>query len=279
LLVPVTDIHAYRETVEQFVRRLPELRAPKVSGSLPVFAKSYLTPFRLGLLRTSIASYKILERALGELPLPSFANVSSHSAMSVVWKSIESLGRLGLIVRVAQPCNAIHLLRHPYGYVASVLRGEARKSFETSERSSDDYGVFESLCDTPQAKSYGLTVETLRCMEDVERLAWRWAIFNEKAIDDTSGLPQCASVRYEDVCQDPIGESRGMLDFAGLAWSRQTEEFISRSISSDRKSYYSVFKDPLKSATKWRTELSANQITKINAAIRHTKAGRIYLSG
>jgi len=164
LLAAVERAEAYREVIERFVRNLPDLRQAKVSGSLPVFAKSYYSPLSLTLRRAGIFGVKLLRRAFWDVPLLQFSDYSKFPQIRVVWKSIESLGRLGIIARVSEPCVAIQILRHPCGYVASVLRGEARKSFESVEQSSEDYGVFEILCETPQARAYGLSLRTLEEM-------------------------------------------------------------------------------------------------------------------
>src|SRR5699024_10667133 len=116
----------------------------------------------------------------------------------VVWKSVSSLGRMGVVLDVLEQARGIHIIRHPCGQIASVLRGQATRKL-TSGRSSEDYGIFKFAMDTPLGEPYGLTMEYLKSLTPEERMAWRWALINEKAWlegrDNKRYLPVC----YEDI--------------------------------------------------------------------------------
>jgi hypothetical protein len=168
------------------------------------------------------------------------------------------------------------ILRHPCGYVASVVRGEAAHKFEGRTRSHEDFGLFAKMIETEQARRYGLTVDALKTMHPLERLAWRWAIYYEKAIDDTAELENCRHVLYENICKQPYDESRALFDFTGLQWNEQTTSFIRQSTTSNDPAYYSIFKDPLESAYRWKSELTKQDIERIVAIVRNTKPGRLY---
>ena len=46
-----------------------------------------------------------------------------------------------------------------------------------------------------------------------------------------------------------------------LAWAEETGNFIERSTrSSGRERYFSLFRNPMEAATKWKRELSADEI-------------------
>jgi hypothetical protein len=276
LLVQANGAKRYGPAVSDFLRRLPRLNQTKVCASLPLFPKSYYSDLRFRLRRLSVLSAKAGSRLLGELPVPHWVDYDAVPQLRVVWKSIESLGRLGLVARSAETCRAVHIIRHPCGYVASVLRGESKGKFGGQAPSSEDYGLFALLLETEQARARGLTLGALKRMEPVERLAWRWVLFNEKAMDDVRGLSNCALVRYEDVCQDPLGTSRRLFDFAGLPWHPQTEAFIGQSTGQENGAYYSVFKNPRKAANKWRGQLAPADIDRIMAVVADSRPGALY---
>jgi hypothetical protein len=177
---------------------------------------------------------------------------------------------------VLESCRAVLLVRHPCGVVSSTLRGEARAEFTSSVPSSEDRGIFELLAETPQAKARGLGLQEFLAMTATERLAWRWALVNEKAMSDTSGLSNVLLVRYEDLCRDPAAEMARIFDFAGLDWHPQVTEFIRASTSTESSAYYSVFKNPQRSVDKWKEELEPGQIDAVLGITRGTAPGRLF---
>jgi hypothetical protein len=137
--------------------------------------------------------------------------------------------------------------------------------------------MLEVLLASEAARRRGLTLQALRDAHPIERLAWRWVLFNEKAMADTDGLANSLTVRYEDLCKHPVGMTKRMFRFAELEWQGQSERFIERSISAESKEYYGLIKDPLRSADKWRDELGKQDIERIMAIARHIPAGRLFL--
>ena len=272
----VRHAQQYRREVEDFVTRLPAARATKVAATLPLFHKNYLNPLQFQARRLAVYAAKGAARLVGrEVPVP-VPEPGVSPAVRLVWKSIESAARLGTLVRVLDGARAVLILRHPCGYVASTLRGEAGGKFESATRLADDLAMFELLLDTPQARRFGLTRAALEKAAPVERLAWFWLLINEKALEETREHPGCAVLRYEDLCAEPLAESRRLFDAVGLGWHRQTAEFVSQSVASDRGGYYSVFKNPLKAANKWREELALADAHKILAITRLGTVGQLY---
>lgn len=278
LAPPVGDWRRYRPAVEGFVRRVPDMRSLKVSGSMPVFPKRYLSALGLYRLRAGIAAAKIAARLAGEWPVPRAGRRPGSGEVRLVWKSIESTGRLGVLVRCA-PMRAVLILRHPCGYVASVLRGEARRKFGDRSSSSEDYGILGMLLDTPAGRSSGVSLESLRSLSAVERLAWRWRLFNDQALIDTQGREDVLVMYYEDLCDAPSVQVERMFRFAGLAFSEQTERFVAASTSTQRGGYYAVFKDPRAAAGGWRGELAPDAVARILAIAAAGPAGSRFASG
>lgn len=276
LVAPVENVAAYRPVVERFLAELPFLNSVKVAASVPVFTKHYDSATSFVLRRFATVLGRAAAKVLGEVPVLSILPRSALPGLHVIWKSIESVGRLGVIVRSVPACRAILILRHPCGCIASVLRGEAERKFTDPEPSSDDYGIFEFLLCTPQARARGLSLELLKAMDPVERLAWRWVLFNEKALEDIGGIARCVSVRYEDVCADPMVKTRELFDFAGLAWHPQTESFVRESTSRNSDNYYSIFKDPISAATSWRAQLPAATVRRVRQVLRQSRLAEVY---
>ena len=270
------DAEQYRGFLEGYVGRLPAIRDEKVSASMPIFAKSYYGAFQLALRKLLVFAMKAASHFLGPLPVPNVVSVARHSRVSVVWKSIESLGRLGVLARVFPEARCVLIFRHPCGYVASVLRGEAKCKFEGGSPSSEDWGVYRMLLELPVAKERGLELSAVQAMAPVERLALRWALYYEHALTETAGLENVLAVRYEDFCEQPQEEVQKAFGHCRLPWTRETERFIASSTSHENAEYYSVFKDPKAAAWKWKKELAADDVERIMQVVAPFRAGRYY---
>lgn len=276
LLADIAQTDQHRRAIVEFVDKLPDARLTKVTTTLPVFQKSYYSHPQFLLRRFGILATKLASRVFGELPVPEVVDYRKVKQLAIVWKSIESTGRLGVLCRSLPECRAVLILRHPCGYAASVLRGEAGHKFTSRTPSHEDYGLYALLLDTRQARERGLTMDALKRMRPIERLAWRWVLFYEYALDAVAGLPNCSHVCYEDVCRDPLAQSQRLFEFSGLSWNEQTETFVRQSTASENSAYYSIFKDPLTSANKWKDELPADDIERVLAVVKDSAPGRLY---
>jgi hypothetical protein len=259
----------------EYLAILVEARKTKVAGSLPIFPKLGRTGPGLRFRQSGVMAVKALSNYLGELNIPGWLEPDSKR-LRPVWKSIESLGRLGVFLRADPALRGIHILRHPCGFVSSVLRGERKNKFGGG-KDSEDFGMFGILCELPGARRRGLTPADFRTMSPAGRLAWRWLLVNEKAMDDCSGLGNYLAVNYDQICAAPVDHARKMYEFAELAWNQQTESFVSASTGHELSAYYSVFKDPLKSANKWKTELDEGEIREVLNIIQDSKPGRMFV--
>jgi hypothetical protein len=276
LMAPVERADAFAPGIREFCARLPGMKLTKVAASTPLFPKNYYSPLRYQLFRLNVFAAKAAARVFGEQPVRNLIRAGDMPRIRMVWKSIESLGRLGVIERALQPCYAIHIARHPCGYVASVLRGESQRRFTSDVSSSEDMDLLSRCMDTATARQHGLTLEALGRMHPVERLAWRWVLYNAKAMQDIEGESGCMTLRYEDLCRDPVGVAKQLFAFTQLTWNEQTERFVNQSTAKDVGRYYSVVKDPLKAASKWKDQLSADDIDRIYSIVSTTRPGALY---
>jgi Sulfotransferase family len=193
----------------------------------------------------------------------------------LVWKSINSVGRLGALARLLPNARCILLMRHPCGQIASVLRGYVSGQIQ-GPPPSEHFRVFEMLLDTDQARVHGLTMDALRAMHPVERMAWRWVLMLEKAVADTTGLANCRLLRYEDLCAAPVEGARELFGFTGLGWHSRTEEFIRASTDGESDRYFGLHKNPGRSASKWQNELSQANARRIFDVVDQSPVGRLY---
>ena len=266
----------YRQKLEKYIAALPDMRTAKIAGKQPLFLKNYHSKPALIAYRGSVAFAKFSGRLFPDMPLPFCTTGKGYDRLRVVWKSIESLGRLGACMEALPDARAIHILRHPCGYVASVLRGENHHHFVSHTPTSEDYGIFEMLLATAPARHRGLTLADLKKLTSEERLAWRWVLAHEKVLADTQDSDRMLRLRYEDVCANPMVETRRMFEFAELPWHRQTEKFISASTSQPQGNYYSVFKIPMESAQRWRSELTAEVIERVLKVLQGSMMQQFY---
>lgn len=276
LLASAGDAERYRSFLEKFAKRLPSIRDEKISASLPVFAKSYYSPYQLALRKMLVLGTKVASRHLRRLPVPNMTNIARHRQVSVVWKSVDSLGRLGVLAHVYSRARCIIIFRHPCGYIASMLRGEATRKFAGDILSSEDWGEYKQLVDLPAAKEKGFDLQTVQSMTEVERLSLKWALYYEHALDETAGMDNVISVRYEDFCESPREETRKAFQHCRLAMAPCVEHFIASSTSREDSAYYSVFKDPKVAAWKWKKELTSSQMEQVMSVVRQFKSGERY---
>lgn len=276
LFAYANDAENYRIFLQTYIENLALVREEKVSASLPIFAKSYYSPFQLMLRKMLVYGTKIASRIFCKLHVPSMVNVKLYPQIKMVWKSIESLGRLGVLAQVFPDARCVVIFRHPCGYVASVLRGEANRKFEGGTPSSEDWGVYQLLLNTPVAKEHRLELHTVQSMTAVERLALKWALCYEHALAETARMKNVTTVRYEDFCEHPQEETRKIFYHCGLSWAKETEHFIANSTASENAKYYSVFKNPVVAAWKWKNELAASDIEQIMGVVRQFKSGAQY---
>jgi len=262
--------------VAAFGDRLPRMRTTKVAGSLPLFPKRRQSRLGFQFHRAGVLAAKAAARLTGEFPILTWGSTARDGSHRIIWKSIESVGRMGLLARSLPGSRGILLIRHPCGFAASILRGERNRHFTSEVAASEDYGIFEALLATSAARRRGLTLADLQLMRPEERLAWRWVLFNEKAMEDIADLDGFDVVRYEDLCRAPSAVTRHMFECCGLTMDPQTEAFLTESSSENRAGYYSVFKEPARAAYRWRHELDPEVVERILTVTRGTPPGALY---
>ena len=119
-------------------------------------------------------------------------------------------------------------------------------------------------------------MDVLKSLHPVERLAWRWVLFNRKAMDDLENQPGVTISVYERLCADPVGETRRLFAHCQLDWDVHTDAFLAASTQAAESSYYSVYKNPLQAAERWRSEMDAATQSLVMDIALASPPGRLY---
>lgn len=270
------ETDCYTAIIQDFAADLPKLNALRVAGKLPLFPKAYLSYSRMHLMRISVWFAHLGGRLNLELPVFMHSTAEDYVQRRVVWKSIESLGRIGLILNVLPEAKAIHILRHPCGYIASVLRGQRGNRFTDNNSASEDYGIFKVTNNNFLGMQYQLSIEKLKKLSPEERLAWQWVLLNQKALLESEATDRALCVRYEDICINPLKSTEQMFRFTGLEMTDQTRRFITASTTQADERYYSVYKNPEIAAMRWQEELSSKTIERVMAIVERSPFARYY---
>ena len=267
-LLPGEPSQGMLSQLREYCRDVRNNRVLKVAGKTPIFEKSYLSSLALLRYKLGIGIAQIASRAGVHVPVPG-APTNGDEGVTIVWKSIESLGRLGVLLQALPAARALHIVRHPCGSVASIERGEAGSRFGDISPASEDYQLLEMLLDTATGQSWGYSMADIRAMRPEERLAWRWAVFNDKALEETKDDKRVLMFAYERLCEAPLATARELIAHSGLEWSAQVERFIAASTGATDSRYYSVFKNPHKAAWSWQGAMEPAKAERIiNLAAR-----------
>src|SRR5687768_16437501 len=99
--------------LDAFLKQVLANRSPGVTGKLPAFTKSYRSGAR-HLARTATGYVaRVLPRQLAaRVQVPDLVD-RRDSVPRLVWKSINSVGRLGALARLLPNARCILLMRHP----------------------------------------------------------------------------------------------------------------------------------------------------------------------
>ncbi len=264
-------------TTRAYLDKLKHVRHPKVVGSQPMFRKTYRSKLMALIHRCFVFSIKAIEKLCKKLLGRSISwqipHCYSDKSQSVdVIKSVNSLTRAHLFSLADPSIKVVHIIRHPCAFVASELRGESLNLMKINT-------FVDSQARMSQAKAHGLTKERLLSLPRESQLASLWMLHNEKVMQEMEGHDNYMQVLYEELCQDPLTVTKQIFKFCGLTYSPQTEDFIQQSLGytgQDNEKYFQVIRDPVKAATKWKSELSNTQIEAISRVVANSKPGKLY---
>jgi len=248
-----------------YLQRLTQARHARTIGIRPFFHKHYRGPAAEAARLSLIYGTKLLERAgLGRisdsLSIPDLAS----GAPRLVLKSVSALGRAEVFLAAEPALDPVLLIRHPCGYVGSMLRGKKVGGMTSITG-------LGRLATTRAAARLGLNSAALAKADEITFLAWTWLLSNAEAHGAIKRANGTILV-YEELTADPAGQLKTLFANLALGWPQQTETFLKRSQDSDGD-YYSVFRDPGKAAQRWRDELDAPTVNKIRAVVERDPIG------
>nr|WP_242463522.1 sulfotransferase [Rhodothalassium salexigens] len=271
---PAADDADHRRIAERDLALWTATRDLRSLGTRPVMRKRGENAVAFGLRVAEIYAGKALERLSypASQRLPILRGTARHPRVRVI-KTVNMLGRAPTLAAVAPSLRGIHLLRHPCGHIASVLRGMARYGERDALANS-------ALVNSPLGRRMGLTPVDLKDFSAEESLAWKWAAFNEVAWDALPPDEGHLRLRYEQVVADPPSAARAICAQLGLDWTAEIDRFIAQSRSDGapsspaQPSHYSLKRAPETATNRWRDELSDDQVRTIANICCKTAAGR-----
>jgi hypothetical protein len=271
-----SDIDTHVDLARNYLQRLMDVRTLKTSGQLPLYPKSYQGTAARYLRTGMVLGLHVAEKALGlrnalrGVHIPDAVTRGDLSRVHLVMKSVSSLGRARLFASALPGARIIHLVRSPFGQVASMIRGIAQNRFE-------DTDPVEEILQTRLAAPYGLTREKLLAMPLSEQLAWHWSLMNQIAIEDLAGVPGVQTVRYMDMVLDPQRQIQDIFARCDLGWHEQTTRFLNSSTSfAGPDLYYQVYRNGAEPLFKWRQELARDDIGRILNVVKSTPVSQLY---
>lgn len=186
----------------------------------------------------------------------------------VVFKEVDLPWLLrALVLETEAP--VVYLVRSPFGYVASQLRGQAEGHMRDGR-----VRVLESTL-PGRAPDLARYLDALPTMSDAQRNAIVWRMDVEEAIAWVDRGRRSMVVVYEQLCADPHGVLRAVLAHLGLPPHPQCDAFVDASTGRGpsagrdlaRHKYFSIFRNPAESAHKWREQLDAAQIAAVEEIV------------
>lgn len=228
-------------------------RTQRAAAKRPFFRKSWQSAPAFW-LRSMLAA--------GRLPVPDFGQAKRLAVKSIDW-----CDGVGAFARTLPHSRTIVILRHPCGQVASVMRGNRQGRFALREPGTDM--PFDEAPTVRFAAERGLDEPAFQALPDAAKYAWDWVRFNETVLRALQALPNARIVIYEELCANPTKVAREMLEYCGMDWNPQTQDFIARSTNDPGSTgYYAVFRDSIAAAERWRTTMTPHDQDAIRSVVR-----------
>lgn len=267
-----------RKVILDYVPKLAEMRSANVTGTLPMFRKQVETALTFHRRKYSFMANRFLNKVWDSWQIPKRFTDEELNVLRICWKSVQATGRIPTFLHALPEASVVMILRHPCGFLASRIRGQSHGFKPLRVQQWRLQGV-EQLLYTSASEGINLTIDAARKLNDVDLSVVHWALMNAKAIQDLESRENCATIRYESLCEDPTGVMRTTFRVVGLPWDPQTEQFLEQSTTQHSSRYYSVFKNPEKSANRWKSELSKDLQYRVAELVADSLPGRLFYHG
>lgn len=189
------------------------------------------------------------------------------SPRETVLKSVSGLGRAEVLIRCAEGrIRPILLMRHPCGYVGSMLRGRKLGTM-------GDFPGLGALLGTRAARRLGAGPSTIDAGNPVAVLAWNWLLGYAEAYPAIRASGEI--VIYEDLLADPRAELTRLFERVGLNWTQETDDFLA-STGTRKGGYYSVYRAPGQVSDRWRRDLGEEGVETVRTIVMRDPIGQMF---
>lgn len=270
---PVSTREEIREVIEKFfacrhlraMRRRPIMRKPYRSHAAHQARKGLIYG-----LSGMVFVFPSFMNLISGLRIP---DLGDTSRVTMVAKTVSRERLIGEFAQADPDMKVIYVIRHPCGYVASqragVRSGKMRRVYLPDRRLLARVAEFSKPVEDVVEEDFS----------DLEIMAYRWAAFNDVAMEVAETVSNLRIVCYEDLCRKPIEEFQRTLEWSGLDWHPDCEDFLARSLASERDAddYHDVVRNPMIAAERWKTVLSAEEQTKILGIAGRSRAMDLFV--
>lgn len=265
-----SDAAVYGESLSSFVRGLSGLNRVRPAGTLPVFRKHSEGFIHYHGRRCVTLMSRLASNRLGNIRIPNIFQLQEPGQARLLWKSVESVGRLGCIISAVQPLQVVLLIRHPCGVIASRNKG-----VEQRVMAPVSHNQFKELARSRSDVAREILAKT-ELHETFELEAFRWALLNSLAIEAVSNHPGCIIVRYEDLCANTEAVLRNILSRLGLTWDEGIEQFAQHSTTNTSNRFYGLHRQE-QHLDQWRQSMPEAQIDRVLEIVGDTPAWQQYV--
>lgn len=274
------DESVWRPFLKDFLTKLPDCGASRSMLKLPSFKKDfYASPVNKAAWAWHQFKWRriqVLER-FGMRPSVTSVPSLADNAELWLWKSVEQSGNIATWAEAIPEQKIVHVIRHPCGFVDSVLRGERSRRLAGGKPTSEDPGIFDHVCRTKVANQLGYRLTDWSDLKPHERLAVIWLCLNESAIQNHCGLDKVHVISFDDFCISPYEETERLFGFLGIEKRKQTDNFLNQSTNHHSREYFGLQRRSASVPTSWQDRLSDEVIADVMKIVRLGTSIRRYL--
>lgn len=197
----------------------------------------------------------------------------------IVFKEINFERALnGLVNGLGLPI--VYLVRHPCAVAWSHMRGQELGVMHSTR----EHGLAKRLAtfDPELADRFAPHVDDLS-MAQRRALLWRISVEQGLRIARSGNGGRVRVVIYERLCRDPAGELAELFRHVGLSVPEETLAFLRESTSASTRArlrrgeilsgaYFSVFRNPIESMTRWREQMPDDARREVIEILRDSPA-------
>lgn len=259
--------------IRHFVEAYFDCRRLRSMRRRPILRKAYRGALAHEVRKGLIFGLTVVARMLPydikrHIHVPDLANTSS--ATKIV-KTVSAQWLIGSVARAYPDMRILYVIRHPCGYVASqrngLVNGRMRRPVALPTHLLEQLDHVRPPTPIDEA-----------ALSDIEVMAYRWAALNDVAMAAAETAGNLRILCYEDLCQDPLQAFRSVLEWADLEWHEDCENFLARSLRSERDGdhYHAVVRNPMIAAERWKTSLTAEEQRQILDIAGRSRAMAFY---